>query len=181
MKIYRFEEPIINLDSISIPFDIEIKTVDKITFVYPDNKKDAETLMINPLTKDLYVITKRESSPHIYNIPYPQSTSSVISAIYFGSLTISPEKSYRMSDKIVSGDISRDGKEILIKTYYQIILIKKDINTSFSSISELNQTVLDYTIEPQGESLCWKWDQSGYFTISEEANKIPAHLYYYPK
>ena len=137
--------------------------------------------MIDPVTKDLYVITKREPSPHVYSISYPQPTSSVVTAELLGKLVISPKKSYRISDRIVAADISRDGRMILIKTLHEIILINRKPDTIFSSILESKQISLDYIIEPQGESLCWSWDQLGYFTISEEPDKIPAHLYYYSK
>ena len=79
--------------------------------------------MIDPRTSDLYILSKRESSVHMYSIPFPQSLDSVIVANHVGNLTISPEKSYRLSDKVVSGDISRDGGLMLIKTYYQIFMI----------------------------------------------------------
>ena len=178
-KIYRFEEPILNIDSLSIPFNMTMENVDKITFIYPNNKADSEALMIDPLTKDLHIITKKESSPHIYTLPYPQSTTSVITARHLGNISISPEKPYLMSDRIVAGDISRDGRMVLIKTYYQIILINRNPALPFSSILEEEQTILDYIIEPQGESVCWSSDQSGYFTISEQYKKMPVHLYYY--
>ena len=187
-RIYRFEEPevnsttpsnlIFNLDTDTLPTDT-INDVDKITFTYPDNKSDSETLMIDPLTRDIYIITKRESSPYIYSLPYPQSTSSIIVADLIGNLTISPKRPYLMSDRIVSGDISRDGSMILIKTYYQIILINRNSKLPFSSIIKEEQRVLDYIVEPQGESACWSWDQSGYFTISEQVKNTPVHLYYY--
>ena len=35
--------------------------------------------------------------------------------------------------------------------------------------------------EPQGEAVCWAADGSGYFTLSEERNNRPAHLYFYPR
>ena len=180
-RIYRFKEPKLYIDSLSIPFNIKINNVDKITFTYPENKSDSETLMIDPLTRDIHIITKRESSPYIYTLPYPQSTSATIVADFTGNLTISPKQPYLMSDMIVAGDISRDGSMILIKTYYQIILINRDPELPFSSIIKEEQTALDYIIEPQGESTCWSWDQSGYFTISEQSNDAPVHLYYYSK
>ena len=178
-RIYRFEEPQINMDSLLIPFNIKIKEVDEITFIYPNNKSDSEAMMIDPITKDIHIITKRESSPYIYSLPYPQSTSSSITAKHIGNITLSPENPYTMSDMIVSADISRDGSMVLIKTYYHIFLINRDISLPFSSILNKEQSMLDYIIEPQGESICWHWNQSGYFTISEQHGKTPVHLYYY--
>ena len=58
-KIHRFKEPVINLDSTQIPFEIKIDKVESITYTYPDGKWDAETIMIDPISKDLYIVTKR--------------------------------------------------------------------------------------------------------------------------
>ena len=39
---------------------------------------------------------------------------------------------------------------------------------------------LDYIPESGGEAVCWSWDQSGYYTISEQRKDFPVHLYFYP-
>ena len=39
---------------------MEIGPADSINLVYPDGSKDAETLMVDPLNGDIYIITKRE-------------------------------------------------------------------------------------------------------------------------
>jgi len=33
----------------------------------------------------------------------------------------------------------------------------------------------------EGEAICWKADESGYFTISEELGGTPARVYFYPR
>ena len=179
-RIHRVKEPIINSDSLSIPFNIKIRDFETIVFKYPDGNWNAEALMIDPLSKDLFILTKSGSSPSFYRLPYPQSTSSVIMAEKIGNLVISPERTYRWSDQITSADISRDGQKILIKTYRDVILIEKDKDDPISSILSSNQVKLDYIRESGGEAVCWRWDQSGYYTISEEVKNKSAHLYYYP-
>ena len=179
-RIHRLKEPIIEPAKGNLPFDIKIKDFETIVFKYPDGNKDAEALMIDPSTKDIYILSKRESAVSVYRLPFPQSTTSVITAEKLGSLTISPEESYRRSDQITSADISRDGQMILIKTYYDVILINKSKNDLLTSILSSEQFKLDYWRRSGGESVCWRWDQKGYYTIPEESRNIPAHLYYYP-
>ena len=41
--------------------------------------------------------------------------------------------------------------------------------------------ILSYISEPQGEGICLEIDGSGFYTISEERNDIPAHLYFYQR
>ena len=177
-RIHRFKEPIINLKANS-PFDLKIKDFDTIVFTYPDGNRDAEALMIDPITKDLYILSKRESLVSIYRLPFPQSTSKVIEAEKVGIFEVSPEKSYRRSDQITAADISPDGKRIIIKTYYEIIMINNFDNNISSALSS-KQIKLDYTPVRGGEAICWSWDQSGYYTISEQTRDFPVHLYFYP-
>ena len=177
-RIHRFIEPIVNSNQDS-PFNIKIKDFDTIVFTYPDGNRDAEALMVDPNTKDLYILSKRESSVSIYRLPYPQSTSKVIEAEKLGNFTVSPNKSYRRSDQITAADISRDGSKIIIKTYYDIIMLN-NLNDSVASSFSSEQIKLDYTTVRGGEAVCWRWDQSGYYTISEQTDDSPVHLYFYP-
>src|SRR5687768_3191249 len=62
--IYRFEEPIFKEGT----SEVVINPIDKIVFSLPDERKDAETLLIDPLTKDLFVISKREKPVVVYRI-----------------------------------------------------------------------------------------------------------------
>ena len=177
-RIHRFKEPIVNSNKDS-PFNIKIKDFDTIVFTYPDGNRDAEALMLDPNTKDLYILSKRESSVSIYRLPYPQSTTKVIEAEKLGNFTVSPNKSYRRSDQITAADISRDGSKIIIKTYYDMIMLN-NLNNSVASAFSSEQIKLDYTPIRGGEAVCWRWDQSGYYTISEQTDGSPVHLYFYP-
>jgi len=177
-RIHRFKEPKVNFNQDS-PFNIKIKDFDTIVFTYPDGNRDAEALMVDPNTKDLYILSKRESSVSIYRLPYPQSTIKVIEAEKLGNFTVSPNKSYRRSDQITAADISRDGSKIIIKTYYDIIMLN-NLNNSVASAFSSEQIKLDYTPVRGGEAVCWRWDQSGYYTISEQTDDSPVHLYFYP-
>ena len=177
-RIHRFKEPIIHSKQ-DLPFNIKIKDFDTIVFTYPDGNHDAEALMVDPNTKDLYILSKRESSVSIYRLSYPQSTSKVIKAEKLGNFTVSPDKSYRQSDQITAADISRDGSKIIIKTYYDIIMLNNSNNSVASAFSS-EQIKLDYTPVSGGEAVCWRWDQSGYYTISEKTDDSPVNLYFYP-
>lgn len=163
--IYRFKEPELGGSSLVSEYDV-------IEFRYPDGKRDAECLMIDPLTKDLYIISKRERQVHVYRLPYPQKTDAVNTLIKLGTLP------YR---RIVAGDISMDGTEIILKTYKEILYWKRSAGESvFEAISRVASFV-PYQREPQGEAIAWKSDGSGFYTLSEEPNKIESQVYYYKR
>ena len=169
--IYRFREPELKFDK--IPFRLSIHDAETITFQYPDGNRDAETLLTDPLTLDLYVITKREDNVRIYRLPYPQSTVDLIIADCIGSLKLT---------MVVGGDISSSGTELIIKTYESVYIFNRKPEERVSdALKNSFIEILSYISEPQGEGICLEIDGSGFYTISEERNDIPAHLYFYQR
>ncbi|HEY3429911.1 MAG TPA: hypothetical protein VGK39_04480, partial [Cyclobacteriaceae bacterium] len=54
--IYRIEEPVIDLTH----SDTTLNSIDRIKFELPDGSRDSESIMVDPLTRDIYIISKRE-------------------------------------------------------------------------------------------------------------------------
>lgn len=167
--IYRFKEPKLPEER---PFkmSLEKKKLDKIRFKFPDGRRDAETVMVDPQSRDIYILSKREDSVRIYRTAYPQNTKKVFELEKLGKLHFT---------KAISGDISPDGREILIKNYANVYYWQRSPQESVAEALQRRPVRLPYVTEPQGESIAWKLDASGYFTISEERNQVPARLYGY--
>jgi hypothetical protein len=168
--IYRFPEP--DISNMYFPIETSIKKVEKIFFRFPDENRDAETLMIDPLTRDIFVISKREPEVRIYVARYPQSISDTLTLEFAGSLDFS---------QAVGGDISANGREILIKSYTSVYYWTRNENESVEQALKKNPKRLPYKIEPQGESIAWKTDGTGYYTFSERLNDEIPLLYYYKR
>ncbi len=167
--IYRFKEPKLPQDR---PFQkkIDKDKIKKIRFKFPDGRRDAETVMIDPDTRDIYILSKREDSVRIYRAAYPHNTKKVFELEKLGKLHFT---------KAIAGDISPDGQEILIKNYANIYYWRRSPGESIVEALRRRPVRLPYLAEPQGESIAWKLDASGYFTVSEERNNVPARLYGY--
>jgi len=173
--IYRFPEPIIDLDQTSFDKGETITNIEKISFQYSDGLHDAETLLVDPLTKELYVISKWGGSVNVYLIPYPQSVTDVMTLECVTTLNIG---------LVVGGDVSHCGSEILIKTYSDIYYFARNSNQPLWKAFELDHYVTVpyvYENEPQGEAVCWDTGSTGYYTVSEELEGIPTRLYFYPR
>jgi hypothetical protein len=155
--IYRFAEPATGADTI---FDC-----DKISFRYPDGAHNAEAILVDNTTKDIYIITKNDTPSRIYKLAYPQSFTSVNTTILAGALTFGG---------VTGAAFSPDGTEIIIKTYTTMHYwkIKKGQNAE-QTLAEVPVT-LSYQSEPQGEAICFKNDNAGFFTLSERPSIIAA-------
>ena len=163
--IYRFPEP--DLTGKALPVTINIDSLDIIELKYPDGPRNAETLMVDPLTKDIFIASKESNISKIYVAPYPQSTKA--------PTVMTPVVQLYM-DKATAGDISSDGTEMLLRNNGQIWYWKLPVGTSVSRGLLTAPQIAPYAInEPQGEGICFAADGSGYYTDTEIRDH-PGHL-----
>ena len=166
--IYRIPE----INNINSSFGAD--QLAKITFKYPDGPKDAETLLLDPDTKDIFIISKESDHTGIYRLPYPQSTTETITAEKVGTIP--------SVVTATSGDISIDGKEIVIRTYISVFYwARKDGETISQTLSKSATRQLIVALEPQGEAICFDRQLAGFYTISEKGNASSVTLNYYKR
>ncbi len=70
---YRLEEPAASTDT--------VRTYEVINFIYADGPRDAEAFLVDDITKDIYIISKRDAKSKLYKLSYPYSTASLNTAI----------------------------------------------------------------------------------------------------
>jgi hypothetical protein len=164
--IYRFEEPVLTKAN-----ELIIEEIDTLIIKMPDGKRDTESVMIDPLTHDLYILSKREDSIGLYISQYP-----------FSKDTLVLDKILTMPfHNIVSGDISADGREVLLKTYDEIYYWKKSGKEDISELLSKEPIGLPYTREKQGEAITWALDGSGFYTLGESPKDDRARLMFYKR
>ncbi|KAB7733096.1 PE-PGRS family protein [Rudanella paleaurantiibacter] len=163
--VYRFPEPGSLSESIG--------QVERINYRYPDGPRDAEALFVDPQTKDIYIVSKRESRVRLYRLKYPQDINVVTVAEALGEIPLS----------VVTGaGISSDGSEILLRTYTNILYYKRSDGQSVAdALQRQNSRALPYRLEPQGEAVCFDRENKGYYTLSERFNSPAISLYYYAR
>ncbi|HMA64982.1 MAG TPA: hypothetical protein VKO63_07290 [Chitinispirillaceae bacterium] len=169
-RIFRFREPLI--DSSKSAIADTVSNVETIRFRYADGKRDAEALMVDPLTRDCYIVTKREMNVRVYKLPFPQDTMKTVTLKYLDTLDLSV---------IVAADISTDGTEIIMKNYHEVLYWKMKPKDTIKKTIKRKPLKLPYVKESQGEAVCFSADGSGYFTIGEKKKHEACHLYFYPR
>jgi len=163
--LYRLEEPLLSEEKVTI------NKVDTIAIQLSDRVRDTETIMVDPLTKNFYILSKREEPIRLYEIAYPFAADTVTAV----ELTTLPFKN------IVAACISPDGTEVLLKDYGHIYYWKRNNGESISALLQTPATNLPYRPEPQGESIAWKLDGTGFYTLSETAKKVDGELFFYQR
>lgn len=169
--IYRFPEPVLADGNINATDTI--RNVDSIQFQLPDQSRDTEAIMADPVSGDIYIFSKREEKQvNMYLLPYPQPTNEIITAKFVRHIPYT---------QIVAADISSDGKEVLLKNYRNIYYWKKEGDESLSELLGRQPAILPYAEEPQGEAIAFDRKGKGYYTLSEAAIGKKTHLMFYKR
>jgi hypothetical protein len=167
--IYRFKEPVFDDSHAGQTITLSDLNIDQINFEFPDGSHDTEGLLVDPLTLDIFLATKRDLFSTLYVLPYPQDTKALDQAFKAG------EFGFRATSAATS---NLAGDQVLIKNRQEIFFWER--NESETMVEMLSRTPVraPYIVEPQGEAICFDPD-GGYFTLSEFSNSIIPVLYYY--
>lgn len=166
VTVYRVPEPRIGTTT---PFgQMTIGPAETITLTYPDGPRDAETLLIDPLTRDIYIVSKRTMFSRVYRAAFPQSTTlrtmmECVAVMPWGFAT--------------GGDISPDGWRVIVRGMFNASLWERPAGEPLWRAFSGKQVQIPLANEPQGEAICFDAQGKGYFTISEMAHPP---LYYFP-
>jgi hypothetical protein len=197
INIVRVVEPTITGSDISTSNFITINCV------YPGvngpTHKDAETLLVDPVTGKIYIITKRDSTVKLYSLDHQTSYTGQQTLVYEGAITAPPLSQNSTGSGtggyIVGGDIAPDGKHIVIKNYTNIYILDRNpaTQTVLQALQGTLQNVNGYVgggllsnhpyNEPFGEGVCFDVDLN-LWTASEaeegsSSSSFP--LFYYER
>jgi hypothetical protein len=169
ITIYRLEEQkswigkdsIINANAVAVHLK------------YPDGPRDAETLMIDPIEKLIYIVSKRTDSVTVYSTPLNFKANDTLTLTKHCKLFFNGFKPFKW---ITAGDISKDGQQILLKDYVKVYYWKRNNNEPIWKTIQRKPIELPYQAEKQGEAIGFTPDGKGYYTTSEG---VFAPIYYY--
>lgn len=135
---------------------------------YPDGARDAETLMLDPISRDLFLLTKRDSVNTLYkvNIDAFEAKEAVLEKVMTIAIPMA-----------TGGDISPDGSEILIKNYFSVYYWQRHQGESIAEALSRRPLLLPYKPEPQGEAIAFHPNGKSYFTLSEKRFRVEPILY----
>ncbi len=169
--IYSFEEPGVDLKNRTQRLFVDDYTT--FTYQYPDGDRDAETLMVDPLTSDFYIVSKRERHVHVYVWPASKHTHTTFTLEKAGTIPF---------HEVVGGEISYNGTELLMKNYLSVFYWEREPGEAWADVLQKNPIVLPYHPEAQGEAIAFTHDGSAYVTLSEADNYTGIqHLYLYKR
>jgi hypothetical protein len=140
---------------------------------YPDGPKDAETLMIDPVEKLLYIVSKRHDTVSVYTTPLKYAANDTLTLTKRAKLFF---PGFRPFKWITGGDISKDGQQVLLRSYDKVYYWRREPHEHIWDTMVRKPEELPYKTEKQGEAIGFTPDGKGYYTTSEG---VFAPIYYY--
>ncbi len=183
--VYRAPEPTVDPAASSLTVEGEA-----IALTYPDGAHDAETLLLDPETGDLFIVTKDISGgpSGVYrasaaSLAAPPVTLESAGVINFAALeprreipTGSPALPSGLPRIPTGGDISPDGSSIAIRTYGTVWIWQRAPGTTIGAAFANLPCEGPSAIEQQGEAIAFDAEGRGYVTASEGANPALHHF-----
>lgn len=165
VRVLRFPEPAMYSYFSNSPPVRPLAGVQEIQLIYPDKPYDAEALMIDPLTGDLFIATKETNSARIY-----MTTRAKMDAGGPVELTFVREMSFSGFRSVAAGDISFDGRLICMRRNGRAWTWSRSTSQTVSNAlaaTGATQPVATDPEDPNGEAIGFHATGLGYFTISE--------------
>jgi hypothetical protein len=159
VRIIRIPEPRVNGEPGQ---QLPAEEAEVFRLVYPDGAHDAETLLVDPLTGELVVVTKERRSSRLYraalSLPEPEKTFRLQAT---GKLNL---------DQVSAGAVSYDGKRVILRRENRGWMWDRAAGESIAAALTRQPTsvaVLGERQNDNGEAVSFDASGQHYFTISE--------------
>jgi hypothetical protein len=163
IAVYRIPEPNLKLGPSANKPSLTA-AADVIRLRYPDGAHDAESLLVHPITGNIYIVTKvLFANPGIYEAAAPQSLKGVTTLKRIGTLEVPS----LFGGIITGGAISPDGRRAVFCDYMQGYEAVLDGNESFAEIWKKPLRVIALGSRKQGEAITYRFDGKALLMTSE--------------
>lgn len=136
-----------------------------VAVAYPDGPRDAETVLADPRSGDLFVVSKQWDGADAGLYRVPSSTASGADPVAMQRVASVPTQ----AALVTGGDISPDGSIIALRTYGDVRLWDRAEGESVAQALARPPSCRVVVLERQGEAVAFTADRRGIVTLSEGA------------
>ena len=163
VQILRIPEPVADPAWATNPRSTDFDDVESFSLVYPDGDYDAEGLIVDPLTADVFIITKSSSNARVYRANLNASPTEPVTMQFVRSISFA---------LVSDADISADGTQIILRRENFAMLWSRcdgELIGAALARNGISVPVIGPPVEPNGEGVAFLRDGTGYMTVSEGA------------
>jgi hypothetical protein len=168
IQVFRVPEP--NVSATQASATQAIADFAELRFTYPDAAHNAETLLIDPVTGDIVIVTKETNgNSSIFRAPgsTPEGSPTVLEKI--GNVQFATSGQGAQAS---AGDISPTGDRILIRTYTAILLFPRASGATLAQAFAATPKTLPSPTEQQGEGLTFAADGLSWYSAGEQSPNL---------
>jgi hypothetical protein len=167
IQVYRVPEP-----EVDVGASVGAQTLSnwqRLRFTYPDGAHDAETLMVDPISGDMLIVTKETNgASKVFRAAgsVPADTPTALELV----TTLSLGGSGGQGALATAGDISPGGDSIILRTYTAIWLWCR--GSTWASTFSASPSELPSASEQQSEGLSFSADGKAWYSAGETSTAI---------
>lgn len=176
VTVYRVPEPALEVDG--PPVMRTLDAVEALRLRFPDRPYECETLLVDPLTADLFLVSRDRDSRQggystVFRCPAPHASGV--------TRTLEPVARFAAPVEIKGGDISPDGTMILLRAHamnrpVHALRWSRNREQPLADVLSTPAAKVPVRFEPQGEAIAFSADGRAYYTISE-GSRPPIYRY----
>jgi len=172
ISVHRVLEP-----QTTIGGSIPPSSIQTLSLKYPNGARDVESMFADPVSGDLFFITKRLFTPEVYSVPASafEAASGIATLTPLGAFSTLPFGA-------TAADISPDGRFILVRSSSRLIaprLYERLPGQSVADALRVAGTSFTLGTESQGEAIGWAADGKSFYTTSELDGESTAPIHEY--
>ena len=168
-RIYRVKEPVVSADGAASSKKNPLATeqADVALFKYPDGVHNAETMMVQPQTGDVYVLTKRVDGPSTVFKVRPQfGTPTPLQAERLGEVSLPAVP----NGLLTGGAVAPDASRVVLCDYSAGYELKLGGSKNFDDVWKQKPVPIDLGDRKQGEAVTFTPDSRSIVATSEKRN-----------
>jgi hypothetical protein len=168
IQIVRVPEP--NVSATQAAVQQAITDFQTLRFTYPDGAHNAETLMVDPVTDDMIIVTKETSgNSSVFRAPATAAADTPMALEKIGSYQF-PGSGQGV--QVGGGDISPTGDRVIIRTYTAIYLWPRAPGATLGPTFATMPKTLPSATEPQSEGLTFAADGLSWYSAGEQSPNL---------
>lgn len=166
VRVYRTPEPLVDPNA-PTPAPQTLTQVDTLTFTYPDGPHDAESIVADPVSGAVLIVTKEFSgTSKVFKAPANLASGSTTTLSHVGTVTLGTG----LAGLATGADVTPAGDVLAIRTYSTVKVFQRVTGQTLESAVAGTPCSVAGASEGQGEAIGFTRDGRAYVTASEGAS-----------
>jgi hypothetical protein len=161
VQVYRVIEPSVAVAPSTAAPQV-LTGVDRLTFRYPDGPHDAEAFVVDPVSGELFVVTKSFSgTAQVFRAPAGLAAGTTTTLTPVATVPLG------LGAAVTAADVTPAGDVVALRTYGSVVLFPRAGGKGLADAFDQARCDGAVASEPQGEALAFTRDGRSYVTASE--------------